>query len=102
MAMSVEKLEDALEIALISLAGIASTGTNDEKISASRVLIEAVEMASVQLRKQQVLGKVLPLMDVVARNMGGKLCEDDDWAPVLSLDPATQGSILLALSKELS
>jgi hypothetical protein len=45
---------------------------------------------------------VLPLMDVVTRNMAGKLNEDDDWAPILSLNPAEQGSILLSLSKELS
>jgi hypothetical protein len=102
MAVTGEKLEDALEMALTSLAGVAASGTNEERISASRVLIEAVEMASVQLRKQQVLAKVLPLMDVVTRNLAGKLSEEDDWAPVLSLDPAAQGSVLLSLSKELS
>ncbi len=102
MAMTVEKIEDALEMALTSLAGVAATGSNEEKIAASRVLIEAVDMASTQMRKHQVLVKVLPLMDVVTRNMAGKLNEDDDWAPILSLNPAEQGSILLSLSKELS
>ena len=101
MAVTADKLEDALEMALASLAGVAASGSNDERIAASKALVDAVEMATVQLRKQQLLVRVLPLVDVVTRNLAGKLQEDDDWAPVLSLDPAAQGSVLLSLSKEL-
>ncbi len=102
MAITNEKIENALEMALTSLAGVAATGTNEERISASKVLIEAVEMASNQLRKQMLTTRVLPLIDSVTRNLSGTLSESDDYAPVYALEPAQQGSILMSLTKELS
>lgn len=102
MAVTTEKLEDALEMALTSLSGVAATGSNEEKIAASKVLIEAVEMASNQMRKQMLTARVLPLIDSVTRNLSGTLAEDADYAPVYALEPAQQGSILMSLTKELS
>jgi ethanolamine ammonia-lyase large subunit len=102
MAITNEKIESALEMALTSLAGVAATGTNEERIAASKVLIEAVEMASNQMRKQMITTRVLPLIDSVTRNLSGTLTENDDYAPVYSLEPAQQGSILMSLTKELA
>ena len=102
MAITNEKIESALEMALTSLSKVAATGSNEEKISASKVLIEAVEMASNQMRKQMITTRVLPLIDSVTRNLSGKLSEDDDYAPDYALEPAQQGSILMSLTKELA
>ena len=102
MAITNEKIESALEMALTSLSKVAGTGSNEEKISASKVLIEAVEMASNQMRKQMITTRVLPLIDSVTRNLSGKLSDDDDYAPVYALKPAQQGSILMSLTKELA
>lgn len=102
MAITNEKIESALEMALTSLSKVAATGSNDEKIAASKVLIEAVEMASNQMRKQMLTTRVLPLIDSVTRNLSGTLSDDDDYAPVYALEPAQQGSILMSLTKELA
>jgi hypothetical protein len=102
MAITNEKIENALEMALTSLAGVAASGTNEERIAASQVLIEAVEMAGNQMRKQMITTRVLPLIDAVTRNLSGTLTENDDYAPVYGLEPSQQASCLMALTKELS
>jgi hypothetical protein len=38
MAITNEKIEDALEMALTSLAGVAATGTNEERISGTKAI----------------------------------------------------------------
>ena len=102
MAVTTEKLEDALEMALTSLSGVAATGSNEEKIAASKVLIEAVEMASNQMRKQMISTRVLPLIDAVTKNLSGTLSDTDEYAPVYALDSAQQGSLLMSIVKEVS
>ena len=71
MAITNEKIEDALELALTSLAGVAATGSNDEKISASKALIEAVDMAGNQKRRTMLADRLMPLIDSVTRNLAG-------------------------------
>ncbi len=102
MAVTSEKLEMAVEAALISLTGVAASGTNEEKIAASKALIEAVSVASTQMRKQMITARVLPLIDSVTRNLSGTLTETDSFAPVYALDAAQQGSLVMSLTKELS
>lgn len=102
MAVTTEKLEAALEIAIVSLSEVCRSGTNDEKISASKVLIEAVEMSSTQLRKEKWVASVLPLAEAVTKNLAGQLTADDNFAPVYTMDPAQQGSLLMAISKEIN
>ena len=74
----------------------------EEKILASKELIQAVNMAGTQLRKEAVAARVLPLLEVVTRNLSGQLTEESPFAPVYSLDLAQQGSLIMAISKELS
>jgi hypothetical protein len=95
-----EKLEVALEVALTTLCGVAATGTNDEKVAAAKELVNAVQVASTELRKEAVTARVLPLLDAVSRNLAGQLTEGDTYAPVYGLDAAQQGSLLLTLTKE--
>lgn len=102
MAVTTEKLEDALEMALTALSGVCATGSNEEKIAASKVLIEAVQMSSNQMRKHQIATRVLPLIESVTKNLSGQLEAGDDYAPVYSLDLAQQGSLIMSLSKEIS
>jgi len=101
MAITNEKIEDALEMALTSLAGVAASGTNEEKIAASKVLIEAVDMAGNQMRRAMLADRVLPLIDSVTRNLAGQLADDAEYAPVYALDVAQQSSLLMGITKEL-
>ena len=102
MAVTTEKLEMAVEAALISLTGVAASGTNEEKIAASKALIEAVSVASTQMRKQMITARVLPLIDAVTRNLAGTLTDNDSYCPVYALESAQQASLVMTLSKELS
>jgi len=101
MAMTPDMLEAALEMAIQSLSQVAATGTPTEKIDASRALVDAVETISVQMRKEKLAAQMEPLLLAVTKNLAGELSESDNWAPVFSLEPAAQGSILLQLSKDL-
>jgi len=102
MAVTSEKLEASLELALIALGQVCQSGTNEEKISASKELIQAVAMTGTQLRKEAVAQRVLPLLEVVTRNLAGQLTESDSYAPIYGLDLAQQGSLLMQISKEIS
>lgn len=101
MAMTVEKIEDALEMALTSLSKVAATGSNEERIAASKVLIEAVEMASGELRRTKLADRVLPLIDSVTRNLSGQLDDDAEFAPVFAMDVAQQSSLLMGMMKDI-
>ena len=102
MALSAEKIESAMELALTSLSSIAATGSNEEKIEASKVLLDAVELYAVQHRKDQLANSVLPLVDVLVRQMAGKLTPDDSFAPCMQLDPAQAGSLVMSLTGQVS
>jgi len=102
MALSVEKIESAMELAIASLSGIAASGTNEERIEASKVLLDAVELYAVQHRKDQLANSVLPLVDVLVRQMAGKLSPDDAFCPAMQLDPAQAGSLVMSLSGQVS
>ena len=101
MSVTSETLEASLELALVALGQVCQTGTNDEKISAARELVNAVEMAGTQLRKAMLAERVLPLVTCVQKNLAGMLEEDADFAPVYSLDIASQSSLILGLTKEI-
>jgi hypothetical protein len=101
MVITNEKIEDALEMALTSLAGVAATGSNDEKIAACKVLIEAVDMAGNQKRRSMLADRVMPLIDSVTRNLAGQLADDAEYAPVYALDVAQQSSLLMGITKDL-
>jgi len=45
MAVTTAKLEASLELALVALGQVCQSGSNEEKIAASRELVQAVEMA---------------------------------------------------------
>lgn len=102
MALDPDKVEAALELALTSLGEVAATGTNDERIAASKVLLEAVELYEVQRRKNHLAATVNPLLDTLVRNMSGLLEEDDRYCPALTLEPAQSGSLILSLTSQVN
>ena len=63
--------------------------------------MNAVEMAGTQLRKAMLAERVLPLVTCVQKNLAGMLEEDAEFAPVYSLDIASQSSLILGLTKEI-
>jgi hypothetical protein len=101
MAVTTEKLEASLELALVALGQVCQTGTNDEKIAASRELVQAVEMAGTQLRKAMLAERVYPLIETVTKNLAGQLADDDEFCPVYSLGVAEQSALLLGVTKEI-
>lgn len=101
MGITNEKLEASLELALVALGQVCQSGSNEEKIAASRELVAAVEMAGTQLRKAMLTERVLPLIDTVTKNLAGQLQEDDEFAPIYSLDIAQQSSLLMGITKEI-
>ena len=101
MAVTTEKLEASLELALVALGQVCQTGSNEEKIAASRELVAAVEMAGTQLRKAMLAERVYPLIDSVTKNLAGQLDDDDEFCPVYSLGVAEQSALLLGVTKEI-
>ena len=90
-----------MELALVALGQVCQTGTNDEKIAASRELVQAVEMAGTQLRKAMLAERVYPLIETVTKNLAGQLADDDEFCPVYSLGVAEQSALLLGVTKEI-
>lgn len=101
MSVTMETLEASMSLALTALGHVCQTGTNEEKIAAAKELINAVEMASTNIRKAMLTERVLPLVECVQKNLAGMLEEGSEYAPVYSLDIASQSSLILGLSKEL-
>lgn len=102
MALSVSKIEDAMELAITSLSSIAATGSAEEKIQASKVLLDACEMYAIQHRKDDLANRVTPLIDVLVRQMSGMLTPDDAFCPAMQLDPCQAGSLVMSLSTQVN
>ena len=100
--VSSQKLEDALELALLTLAEVAATGNNDEKIKAATALLQGVSFAYETNRKAALASRVLPLMDALTNNLSGTLTENDAYAPAFALEPTQQASLLASFAKQLS
>lgn len=101
MSVTTEKLEASLELALVALGQVCQTGTNEEKIAASRELVAAVEMAGTQMRKAMLAERVMPLVTCVQKNLAGLLDENAEFAPVYTLDVSSQSALLMGITKEL-
>jgi hypothetical protein len=102
VALNPDKVELAFEVALTSLSQVAATGTNEERVAASKVLVEAVEVYEVQRRKNELAASVSPLVDVLVRNLSGLLDASDRYCPALTLEPAQAGSLVLSLTQTVS
>lgn len=94
-------LENSVELALTTLAVVASSGTNDEKVRAAIALLQGVGLAYEVQRKEALSLRVLPLVDAVTKNLSGTLSDDDNYAPAFALEPTQQASLLTAFVKEL-
>ena len=99
--VSQETLENSVELALTTLAVVASSGTNDEKVKAAIALLQGVGLAYEVQRKEALSLRVLPLVDAVTKNLSGTLSDDDNYAPAFALEPTQQASLLTAFVKEL-
>jgi len=99
---SEEKLENALELALVTLGQVAATGTNEEKVKAASALLQGVSLAYEVSRKAALASRLLPLVDAVTRNLSGQLTESDPYAPAFALEPTQQASLLAAFTKNLT
>lgn len=102
MLVSSKKLEDALDLALLTLAEVAAKGTNDEKVKAATALLQGVSFAYETNRKAALASRVLPLVDAVTKNLSGTLTENDAYAPAFALEPTQQASLLASFAKQLS
>lgn len=100
MTSTEARIETAVELALTTLAQVAATGSNDEKIRASVALLQGAQVAWEGARKAAVTSRVLPLLEAVGKNLAGQLTEADPYAPVYGLEPSQQASIVMALAKE--
>jgi hypothetical protein len=100
MASLEQRVDTAIELALTTLAQVAATGSNDEKIKASVALLQGAQLAWEEARKAALTARVLPLLEAVGKNLAGQLSQSDPYAPVYGLEPCQQASLLMALSKE--
>ena len=90
---------DALELAVVTLGEVCRDGTNDERVKASVALLQAVREEREWRRKGALTATLLPLLETLGANLGGRLQEGTPWGPVLELPPVEQGNLLLALTK---
>jgi len=102
MTSAEDRIEAAIELALTTLAQVAATGSNEEKIKASVALLQGAQVAWDGARRAAVTARVLPLLEAVGRNLAGQLSESDPYAPVYGLEPCQQASLVMALTKEVS
>ncbi len=94
-------LKHSVELALTTLAQVAVTGSNEEKVRAATALLQGVGLAYEVQRKAALSAKLLPLADAVTKNLSGTLSEDDTYAPAFALEPTQQASLLISFVKEL-
>ena len=92
-------VEAALELAVVTLGEVCRDGSNDERVKASVALLQAVREEREWRRKGALTSVLLPLLETLGGNLGGKLAEGHSWGPVLELTPVEQGNLLLALTK---
>jgi hypothetical protein len=100
MTTTEDRIDAAVELALTTLAQVAATGSNDEKIRASVALLQGAQAAWEGARRAALTNRVLPLLEAVGKNLAGQLTEADPYAPVYGLEPCQQASLVMALTKE--
>jgi len=91
--------EAALELAVLALGEVCREGSPDERVKAATVLVQAVKEEREWRRRVALTAVVLPLLETLGGNLGGRLSEGSNWGPVLELSPVEQGNLLLALTK---
>lgn len=85
-----DRIEAAVELALATLAQVAATGSNDEKVKASVALLQGAQVAWEGARKAAVTSRVLPLLEAVGKNLAGQLSESDPYAPFTAWNLASR------------
>ena len=91
--------ETAMELAVITLGEVCRDGDNEERVKASVALLQAVREEREWRRRGALTATLLPLLETLGANLGGRLKEGTPWGPVLELEPVEQGNLLLALTK---
>lgn len=89
----------ALELAVMTLGEVCRDGDNDDRVRAAVALLQAVREEREWRRKGALTATLLPLLETLGANLGGRLPEGSPYGPVLELAPVEQGNLLLALTK---
>ena len=91
--------DTALELAVMTLGEVCRDGDNDDRVRASVALLQAVREEREWRRKGALTATLLPLLETLGANLGGRLKEGTPWGPVLELTPVEQSNLLLSLAK---
>jgi hypothetical protein len=91
--------ESALELAVITLGEVCRDGDGETRVRASVALLQAVREEREWRRKGALTATLLPLLETLGANLGGRLPEGTPYGPVLELAPVEQGNLLLNLMK---
>jgi hypothetical protein len=91
--------ESALELAVITLGEVCRDGDAETRVRASVALLQAVREEREWRRKGALTATLLPLLETLGANLGGRLPEGTPYGPVLELAPVEQGNLLLNLMK---
>ena len=91
--------ETALELAVITLGEVCRDGDPETRVKASVALLQAVREEREWRRRGAITATLLPLLQTLGANLGGRLPEGSPYGPVLELAPVEQGNLLLALTK---
>ena len=79
--------EATLELAVLALGEVCREGSPDERVKAATVLVQAVKEEREWRRRVALTAVVLPLLETLGGNLGGRLSEGSNWGPVLELSP---------------
>ena len=92
-------VEAALELAVVALGEVCRDGHPEERVKAAIGLLQAVREERQWRRQRALTAVILPLLETLGGNLGGRLEEGEPWGPILTLSPVEQGNLLLALVK---
>jgi hypothetical protein len=94
-----QRIEAALELAIATLSEVAKSGSPDEQIKASTVLLTAVKEEREWELREALAAAILPVLETLGGNLAGNLEEDTPVGLALNLTPLEQGNLLLQLGK---
>ena len=101
--MNESQINEAIALAMETLTDVCKNvdATPEDRIKASKVLFEAVEMSYNSSRKAAIAATALPLLQATVKSLKGDLSPEDTYSPIFDLEASEQATFLLQLARQI-
>ncbi len=101
--MNQKQCVEAIELAMTTLREVCEDETTmaKDKVSATKVLLDAVCQSEESQRRDMLAAHALPLLMTTVNSLRGEINEEDAFAPIYDLEPQDQANFVLALAQEI-